>query len=134
VIPEQPDDRETLRDEPVDADALAEEEAAAAAAEAAAIGGPPPDDHVDPAERPLVEAGGGVAEGFEQAEDELIRQATHEDPAVPPTEAAFSPEEESDRSTAIYGEPDEVDPTEVVADPSEGDDDPGAGPGVAPDR
>ena len=133
-MPEQPDDRETLRDEPIDADALAEEEAAAAAAEAAAIGGPPSDDHVDPAERPLVEAGGGVAEGFEQAEDELIRQATHEDPAVPPTEAAFSPEEESDRSTAIYGEPDEVDPTEVVADPSEGDDDPGAGPGVAPDR
>ena len=129
-MPERPDDREILRDEPIDADALAEEEAAAAAAEAAAIGGPPPADELDPAERPLVEAGGGVAEGFEQAEDELIRQASHEDPAVPPTEAAFSPEEESDRSTATYGEPDEIDPT----DPSEGNDDPGAGPGVAPDR
>lgn len=125
--PEQPDDREILRDEPVDADALAEEEAAA-------IGGPAPDDGLDPAERPLVEAGEGVAEGFEQAEDELIRQASHEDPAVPPTEAAFAPEEESDRSSAVYGEPDEIDPTEVVADPGEGDDDPGAGPGVAPDR
>jgi hypothetical protein len=123
-----------MPEEPADADALAEEEAAAAAAEAAAIGGPPPDDDLDPAERPLVEAGEGVAEGFEQAEDELIRQTSHEDPAVPPTEAAFSAEEESDRSTATYGEPDEVDPTEVVADPIEGDDDPGAGPGLAPDR
>ena len=133
-MPEQPEDREIVRDEPIDADALAEEEAAAAAAEAAAIGGPVPDGDFDPAERPLVEAGQGVAEGFEQAEDELIRQATHEDPAVPPTEAAFSPEEESDRSTALYGEPDEIDPTELVADPSEEDDDPGAGPGIAPER
>ena len=133
-MPEEPEDPEILRDEPVDADALAEEEAAAAAAEAAAIGGPVQDGDLDPAERPLVEAGEGVAEGFEQAEDELIRNASHEDLAVPPTEAAFTPEEESDRSTAIYGEPDEIDPTEVVADPSEGDDDPGAGPGLAPDR
>ena len=134
-MPEQPEDREILGDEPVDADALAEEQAAAAAAEAASIGGPPPpEDDLDPAERPVVEGGGGVAEGFELAEDELARHASHEDPAVSPTDVAFSPEEESDRSTAIYGEPDEIDPTEVVADPSEGEDDPGAGPGVAPDR
>ena len=130
---EQPEDREILRDEPVDADALAEDEAAAAAAEAASIGGPDPYADLDPAERPLAEAGQGVAEGFEESEDELARRASHEDPAVPPTEAAFSPEQESDRSTAVYGEPDEIDPTEVVADPRE-DDDPGAGPGVAPDR
>ena len=131
---EQPEDREILRDEPVDADALAEDEAAAAAAEAASIGGPDPYADLDPAERPLAEAGQGVAEGFEESEDELVRQASHEDPAVPPTEAAFSPEQEADRSTAVYGEPDEIDPTEVVADPREDDDDPGAGPGVAPDR
>ena len=131
---EQPDDREILSDEPQDVDALAEEQAAAAAAEAAAIGGPPPDDDLDPAERPVLEAGGGVAEGFEQAEDELIRQASHDDPAVPPTDAAFTPEQESDRSTAVYGEPDEIDPTEVVSDPREDEDDPGIGPGLAPDR
>jgi hypothetical protein len=133
-MPEQPEDREILSDEPIDADALAEEEAAAAAAEAASIGGPLPDPDLDPAERPVVEGGGGVAEGFEQAEDELIRQASHEDPATAPAEAAFPPEEEPDRSTAVYGEPDEVGPTEVVADPREGEDDPGAGPGVAPSR
>jgi hypothetical protein len=133
-MPEQPDDREIVRDEPIDADALAEEEAAAAAAEAARIGGPPPDDDLDPAERPVVEAGGGVAEGFEQSEEDLIRQASHEDAAAAPSDAAFSPEQESDRAGAAYGEPDEIDPTEVVADPREGDDDPGAGPGLAADR
>ncbi len=126
---EQPEDHEILRDEPVDADALAEEEAAAAAAEAAAIGGPPPDDDLDPAERPLVEAGQGVAEGFELSEDELARQASHEDPGVPPTRAAFTPEKESDRSGAAYGEADDVYPSEVVTDAPEEDDDPGAGPG-----
>ena len=133
-MPEQPEDREILRDEPVDADALAEEEAAAAAAEAASIGGPAPDDDLDPAERPLAEAGQGVAEGFEQSEEERVRQASHEDVAVPPTEAAFTPEEESDRSSAVYGEPDELYPTEVVADPLEGEDDPDGGPGGAPGR
>ncbi len=128
-MPEQPEDHEILRDEPVDGDALAEEEAAAAAAEAAAIGGAAPEEDLDPAERPVVEGGGGVAEGFELAEDELARHASHEDPAVPPTEAAFSPEEESDRSTAAYGEPDEIYPTEVVADTPEAEDEAGAGPG-----
>ena len=132
-MPEQPEDREILPDEPVDADALAEEQAAAAAAEAASIGGPAPDDGLDPADRPVVEGGGGVAEGFELAEDDLVRHASHEEPAVSPTEAAFTPEEETDRSTAVYGEPDEVYPTEVVADPLEGEDDAGGGPG-APGR
>ena len=131
---EQPEDREILRDEPVDADALAEEEAAAAAAEAASIGGRVPEADLDPAERPLAEAGQGVAEGFEQAEEDLVRHASHADPAVPPTEAAFTPEEESDRSTAVYGEPDELYSTEIAADPLEGEDDPDGGPGGAPGR
>lgn len=133
-MPEQPEDHEILRDEPVDADALAEEQAAAAAAEAGSIGGEAAGEHLDPAERPVAEGGGGVAEGFEQAEEELVRQASHDEPAVAPTEAGFSPEEETDPANAVYGEPDEVDPTEVVSDPREADDDPGAGPGVAPDR
>lgn len=128
-MPEQPEDHEILRDEPIDADALAEEEAAAAAAEAASIGGPAPDDDLDPAERPVIEGGGGVAEGFEQSEDELVRQASHDDPAVVPTEAAFTPEAESDRSGAVYGEADDIYPSEVVSDDPESDEDAGAGPG-----
>ena len=128
-MPEQPEDHELLRDEPIDPDALAAEEAAAAAAEAASIGGPVPDDGLDPAERPVIEGGGGVAEGFEQSEEELVRQASHDDPAVVPTEAAFTPEAESDRAGAVYGEADDIYPSEVVSDDPESDEDPGAGPG-----
>jgi hypothetical protein len=117
---------------PNERDPLAEREAAAAAAEAAAIGGQAPADDVDPAEQPVIEGGGGEAEGFEQAERDLVGQATHENPSVVPTEAAFTPEE--DGAEAVYGEPDEIDPTEVVRDPREGDEDPGAGPGLAAER
>jgi hypothetical protein len=56
-----------------------QEEAAAAAEEAGAIGGVAGDEDLDPAERPLAEAGEGVAEGFEQAEEVLIEHATHGD-------------------------------------------------------
>jgi hypothetical protein len=61
-------------------------EAEQAAAEAARIGGRPGDvgdmsgdGEIDPAERPVVEAGGGEAEGFEQAESALIEHASHGD-------------------------------------------------------
>jgi hypothetical protein len=84
--------------------------------------------------RPLEEAGEGEAEGFEQAEQELIEAAEHGESRVDPEVDAFTPEEESDRSNAVYGEPDEVDPTEVRRDPAEGPDDPGAGTDIAPDR
>lgn len=53
-----------------------------AAAEAAGIGGKAAEadeDGLDPAQRPVVEAGGGEAEGFEQAEDVLIEHASHGD-------------------------------------------------------
>src|SRR5690606_15354649 len=61
------------RDSGAHADDAAEREARAAAAEAAAIGGYPGEDYgVDEAERAVVEGGGGVAEGFEEAEHELI--------------------------------------------------------------
>jgi hypothetical protein len=50
-----------------------------AAAEAAAIGGRAGDEDLDPSERPLAEAGEGAAEGFEQAERELIEHASHGD-------------------------------------------------------
>ena len=119
---EQPEDQEISIDETVDPDRLAEEQAAAAAAEAASIGGPAPGGGLDPAERPVLEGGGGVAEGFEQSEDELVRQASHGDPADERAETAFEPERETERSTAVYGEPDEIDSTELVSDPS-GDED-----------
>lgn len=63
-------------------EAREQRETDAAAAEAAAIGGRPsdtPDPSVDEAERPLAEAGQGEAEGFEQAEAELIDHASHGD-------------------------------------------------------
>lgn len=50
-----------------------------AAREAAGIGGPVPEDGLDPAERARREGGGGEAEGFEEAEDELIKHASHGD-------------------------------------------------------
>ncbi len=55
-----------------------------AAREAAAIGGAAPserpaDEERDEAMRPVVEAGGGEAEGFEQAEETLIEHASHGD-------------------------------------------------------
>jgi hypothetical protein len=56
-----------------------QEEIEAAAAEAARIGGVAGDEDLDPAERPVIEAGGGYAEGFEEAEQALIDHATHGD-------------------------------------------------------
>lgn len=55
------------------------EEAMNAASEAAMIGGGPIDPGVDPAEWPIREAGGGEAEGFEEAERMLIEHASHAD-------------------------------------------------------
>jgi hypothetical protein len=57
----------------------------AAAAEAGAIGGrtsaepAPVEGRPDDAQRPLAEAGQGEAEGFEQAEHDLIEHASHGD-------------------------------------------------------
>jgi hypothetical protein len=115
-------------------DPLLRREESAAAAEAGAIGGPAPDYEVDEEHRPLEEGGEGVAEGFEESERELIETGSHGDPRFSPDANAPEAEVESDLSTAAYGEPDEVDPTELVVDPEEGEDDPGAGPGLAHDR
>ncbi len=116
------------------ADPAVRREEEAAAAESGQIGGPGPPTEGDEATRPLEEAGQGESEGFEQSERELVQHATHEEDRVSPRRDAFTPEEESDESSAVYGEPDEVDPTEVTSDPGEGPDDPGEGPGIAPDR
>jgi hypothetical protein len=89
-------------------DPIADEEAEAAAAEAARIGGPAPDGPVeDPAEKPLVEAGEGEAEGFELAEEELIDNAEHGDEKGFPNRDAPPPEEPSNSE---YGEPDQAIP------------------------
>lgn len=55
------------------------EETDAAASEAAAIGGIAGDEGLDPAERAVREAGGGEAEGFEEAQEALIEHASHGD-------------------------------------------------------
>jgi hypothetical protein len=117
-----------------DLDPLVEREQRAAEREAGAVGGPAPEYEGDEQSRPLEEAGGGEAEGFEEAERELGEQAAHGDPAVSPEADAFTPEEEADRAGPAYAEPDEVDPTEVTSDPREGPEDPGEGPGIASER
>ena len=110
-------------------DPLLRREESAAAAEAGAIGGPAPDYEVDEEHRPLQEGGEGEAEGFEEAERELIETGSHGDPRFIPDANAPEPELESDLSTAAYGEPDEVDPTEVVRDPGRARTTPAPDPG-----
>ena len=92
-------------------DRQVENEAAAAAEEAGAIGGRAPEDE-DPERRPVEEAGGGEAEGFEQAEQELVQQASHDDPGTNPKYDEFEPEAESDRATVEHGEADQALPEE----------------------
>ena len=89
-------------------------EAEAAAAEAAEIGGAGSGAGEDEARRPVEEAGGGVAEGFEQSEEELAEQASHGEDRSTPNRDAFAAEEAEGEGVATYGEPDEVHPTEVV--------------------
>ena len=63
------------------------------------------------AERQRQAAGGGVAEGFEQAEADLIENATHGDGTADPEADAIDNEHvEAERSTAEYGEADEAKP------------------------
>jgi hypothetical protein len=67
-----------------------------------------PDEKKDPAMQPVEEAGGGVAEGFEQAEEQLIENASHGDGTGNPERDAIDNENvEAERSTAEYGEADE---------------------------
>jgi hypothetical protein len=91
---------------------------AAAAAEAAKIGGEPgkvpgydddpttPGISEDPAQRPVDEAGGGEAEGFEIAEAELVDRA--ENPRGPSPMADQERVSEDVRAEREYGEADEV--------------------------
>ena len=117
----------------IDDDLVAQQEMAAAA-EAAAIGGHVASETGDPAMDPVYQAGGGEQEGFEEAEADLIENATHGDGHGDPLRDALTPEVESDASTAVYGESDHEAVTEVVQDPTTSRDDPGDGPGLTADR
>jgi hypothetical protein len=87
------DDREVRREED------------AAAAEAGAIGGPVPEGEGDDEQRPVNEAGGGEAEGFEQAEADLEDAASHGGGGHNPAADAFA--DEAEESGAEYSEADE---------------------------
>lgn len=80
------------------------EQEARAAGEAGGIGGPIPagEADLDPAERPVREAGGGEAEGFEEAEGELIEHASHGD--------------EQSAHAILHDEIDEAEPDETRED------------------
>jgi hypothetical protein len=93
-------------------DELAEQEADKAAAEAGAIGGrvssepEPVDGRPDEAQRPLVEAGQGEAEGFEQAEQELVEHASHGDQHAARRAIEDATDESDDALAAGGGEAD----------------------------
>jgi hypothetical protein len=103
---------ETSRDAETDSD-LVREEAEAAATEAANIGGPvdplPTEatdpGRVDPAQHPVLEAGGGEAEGFEQAE--ALHRDRAENPRGP-SPLAHAGREETEDPGSTYGEADDI--------------------------
>lgn len=90
----------------------AQEEADRAAAEAGAIGGrvssePGPEGGgLSEAQRPLVEAGQGEAEGFELAEAELIEHASHGDQHAARRVIEDAPETGEDELATESGEAD----------------------------
>ena len=90
----------------------AERETDRAATEAAAIGGqvssePGADGReTDEAQRPLAEAGEGEAEGFEQAERDLIEHASHGDQHAARRAIEDAPEDAGDNLAQSGGEAD----------------------------
>jgi hypothetical protein len=92
-----------------------EQEVEAARRAAAAIGGRAGDENLDPAQRPLLEAGEGEAEGFELAEADLIDAAEHGAGSIDPLRNAFTPES-GDPPGARYSEADHEASSELPAD------------------
>ena len=102
-----------------------------AAAEAARIGAEvgrtpgrdddliPPGESDDPAMRAVEEAGGGEAEGFEQAEAELVERA--ENPHGPSPMADRERVSEDARAEREYGEGDEIPTSEDDPEAPEGE-------------
>src|SRR5918995_5984785 len=92
-------------------------------------------DSDDPAMDPVYQAGGGEQDGWEAAERDLIENATHGDGGGDPLRDMFTPEIETDRSTAVYAESDRIRSTAVRHDPSADADDPMEGdPNLSADR
>jgi hypothetical protein len=81
------------------------EQARRAAEEAGNIGGRRPPS-TDEAEQPLAEAGQGQAEGFEEAERDLIENASHGDVHAARRVMRDTIDEQEDGSAAEAGEPD----------------------------
>jgi len=83
-----------------------------AAAEAASIGGrvssepEPAEGGLDESQRPLVEAGQGEAEGFEESERALIEHASHGDEHAARRAIEDAPDVADDRRAVGAGEPD----------------------------
>ena len=69
-------------------------------------------DERDPARIPVEEAGGGVAEGFEAAEEMLRDNAEHREPGGNPKYDAPPPE--PDASDAVHGEADHAESQDDV--------------------
>jgi methyl coenzyme M reductase gamma subunit len=113
VESEPQDPIETRRAEPDPDEQLVREQEDAAAAEAGAIGGrrAPGDEHAE-AMRPLEEAGEGEAEGFEEAERELVEHASHGDQAPDPSRFAEEENEEGLEATIEYSDADHFESSE----------------------
>jgi hypothetical protein len=93
----------------------AEEQAELAARDAGRIGGETDlDAEVEEADRAVVEAGGGEAEGFELAEQQLRESASHGDAAGHPLADRFPAEESNPEEHTSYGEADDAVHRETV--------------------
>lgn len=92
-------------------DETVERETAAAEREAGEIGGRA-DSSEDPARAPVEEAGGGEAEGFEDAEEALREHAEHREAGGNPK--YDRPPAEPHASDATYGEADHAEATDDV--------------------
>lgn len=119
------DSEEELTDVPAldpsraDADVIEAEEGAGA--EAGAIGGISGEEGLPEAERPLAEAGEGEAEGFEQAEEQLIESASHGDASGHPNGDRLPVEDAESDGLSTYGEADHVEVTEDDVEGDQGD-------------
>jgi len=90
-----------------------ETEVRAAEEEASAIGGTAGDEDLPPAERPVSEGGGGVAEGFEDADTALVEHATHGDQHSGRAALHDAPAPEEPGVTAEDAEADETHTSEL---------------------
>ena len=93
-----------------------QDEIDAAAAEAAKIGGVAGDEDLDPAQRAVIEGGGGESEGFELAEEALIEHASHGDQQAAHAIIHDAAQPEDEGATRIDGEADRERSSEVPQD------------------